>query len=331
VKDVRQRGADERALRVGAIGVGAHATTSILPNLPVAGLRLAATCARHLDRAEAAAARFGAPRAFDDVGRMLDEVELDAAVVVVPPDQFLDVIRACISRGIPVFADKPAANDPAEARQLAEEAASAEVPVAVGYMKRFAGAYRLAREVVSKPEFGALTMGSFTWSMGPFADRLSMRDWLFENPVHHFDLARFFFGELDDLSVISARGKEYTAAIVARSESGAVVNLRICTTGSWSQHNEAVEIFGEGHSVFVDNLDTCIWRPPERPERVWRPNYTVPVAENMTGTTMGFASELVHFRRVVTGELPCESDIASAAKTLELTAEIAERVLACSG
>lgn len=314
-------------MRVGVVGVGAHAVTSILPNLPAAGLTLAATCARHLDRAEAAAARFGAGRSFDNVERMLDEVELDAAVVIVPPDQFLDVIRSCVRRGLPVFADKPAANDSAEAGQLAEEAASAGVPIVVGYMKRFAGAYRLAKDIAAKAEFGPLTMGSFTWSMGPIAERLSMRDWLFENPVHHFDLARFFFGELHDLHVISPAGREHTVAIIARSESGAVVNLRICTTGSWAQHNEAVEIFGEGHSLFVDNIDTCSWRPPERPERVWRPNYTVPVAQNMTGATMGFTSELAHFREVVTENVPCESDIASAAATLRLTSAIAERVL----
>jgi len=45
-------------MRVGATGVDTHATTSISPNLPGAGMTLSATCARHLDRAEAAAARF---------------------------------------------------------------------------------------------------------------------------------------------------------------------------------------------------------------------------------------------------------------------------------
>jgi len=32
-------------MRVGAIGVGIHALTSILPNLPGAGMALSATCA----------------------------------------------------------------------------------------------------------------------------------------------------------------------------------------------------------------------------------------------------------------------------------------------
>ena len=315
-------------LRVGAVGVGVHAVNAILPSLPVAGLQLVATCARHLEHAEAVGQRFGAALAFDDVGRMLDEAEPDGVVVVVPPDQFFDVISTCIGRGVPVFAEKPAANDAAEAQRLADDAANAGVPVVVGYMKRFAGAYRLARDLLSRPEFGRPTLGSFTWSMGPFADRFGVRDWLFENPVHHFDLARFFFGELENIHDAHGTSDEYTVVVTATSPSGAIVNIRANTTGSWEQRNEAVEIFGEGHSLFVENLDTCTWRPPERPERVWRPNYTVPVASNMTGATLGFVTELEHFCDVVRDGAECESDIASAAGTLALTSEIVEQVLA---
>lgn len=314
-------------LRVGVVGVGAHAVNAILPALPVAGFRLVATCARHLDHAQDVGRRFGAGHAFDDVGRMLAEVELDAVVVVVPPDQFAAVITACLDAGTPVFTEKPAANDAAEAASLAEHSRAAGVPVLVGYMKRFASGYRTAREIMQRPEFGEPTLGSFTWSMGPFAHRFDLRDWLFENPVHHFDLARFFFGELHELHAVLGRGPEHTVVVTAASASGAIVSIRANTTGSWEQRNEAVEIFGQGHSLLVENLDTCVWRPPERPEQVWRPNYTVPLAGNMTGATMGFVSELEHFRAMLRDGVPCESDLASAAATLELTTRIAQLVL----
>jgi predicted dehydrogenase len=314
------------APRVGAVGVGVHAVNAILPSLPVAGFELAATCARHLERAEAVGRRFGAAQAFDDVERMLDACQLDAVVVVVPPEEFAGVISACFRRGVPVFSEKPAANDAAEAHALAAQAAEAGVVVMVGYMKRFAVGYQRAKELIARPEFGAPTLGSFSWSMGPFADRFDVRDWLFENVVHHVDLARFFLGELSDVHVARGPGREHTVVVTASSASGAVVSIRANTTGSWEQRNEAVEIFGSGHSLHVDNLDTCTYRPPERPEQVWRPNYTVPVAANMTGATMGFVTELEHFRRVLSEGVPCESDIASAAATLDLTGTIVERL-----
>jgi predicted dehydrogenase len=319
-----------RTPRVGAIGVGPHAVTSLLPALPAAGLRLVATCARHLDRAEAAAAQFGAEAAFDSVERMLDSVELDGAIVVVPPDQFSDVIGACIRRGLPTFAEKPAADDADEATRLAEAAAAANVPVVVGYMKRFASAYQRAKAIAATPEFGSPTMGSFTWSMGPFAHGFDLRDWLFENPVHHFDLARFFFGELHDLHVKVRPGKEHAVVVSATSDSGALVSICANTTGSWEQQNESVQIWGEGHAVVVDNVDTCVWRPSERPEQIWRPNYTLPSPANTTGSTLGFATELAHFRSVLADRATPESDIASAAATLALTARIVEQALDAS-
>ena len=309
-------------MRIGAIGCGGHATNNIWPHLRAAGLDLVATCARHMERAEEAARRFGVPEAFDDVAKMLDTSELDGVIVVVPPDQYATVLMAAIERGVPAFCDKPAANTASEAADLADAAASAGVEIVVGYQKRFGSGYQQAKALIDAGDLGALTQGAFKWSMGPM--NMSLRDWLFENPVHHFDLARFFFGELSDLHVnVGGEGAEHAVVVGATSEAGAVVSLHINTLGSWFQHNEAVEVFGVGHSVFVDNVDTVVHRPPERPERVWRPNYTVPLPLNSSATTMGFGPELEHFKAVVNDGITNRSSIASAASTLSLTAEVA--------
>src|SRR5437879_232736 len=69
--------------RVGVIGVGRHASGNLYPNLPAAGLELVATCARHQERAAAAAARWGAGHAFDDAEEMLASVDLDGVVICV--------------------------------------------------------------------------------------------------------------------------------------------------------------------------------------------------------------------------------------------------------
>lgn len=311
-------------MRIGAIGCGGHGTNNIWPHLRGAGLELVATCARHLDRAEAAASAWGVTQAFDDPAKMLDSVDgLDGVVVVVPPDQYARVIEVAIERGVPVFCDKPGADSADEAADLAARADEAGVPVVVGYQKRFGAGYQQAKALVDSGAIGSLTQGAFSWSMGSMGDDL--RAWLFENPVHHFDLARFFFGDLVDVQVNVARAGGHALAISATSAAGAVVSLSINTNGSWFQHNEAMTLFGEGHAVVVDNVDTCIHRPPERPEHVWKPNYTVPIPLNSSATTMGFAPELAHFRAVVTDGAENLSSIASAAATLRLTADIARQ------
>ena len=320
-------GAEDKPLRAGAIGCGSHATTAIWPELPGAGFVLEAVCSRTIDRATAAAQRFGVEGVFTDAEKMLDEVELDALVIVVPPEAFAPFIRLAIERHLPAFVEKPGANSPSEAEELAALARDAKVDVVVGYQKRFAVATRTAKALMSAPEFGGPTLGSFRWAMGPFNRRFDLREWIFENPVHHFDLARFFLGEISDLHArVSELSGEFALVVTGRSASGALVSLRANTTASWEQHNETVEIFGMGHSIVVDNVDTCVYRPPERPEQVWRPNYTVPAPGNFSGQTLGYGGGLAHLRAAIAGELTPENNLGSAAATLRLAAEIAELV-----
>jgi predicted dehydrogenase len=319
----------EKPLRAGAIGCGSHATTAIWPELPLAGFVLEAVCSRDLDHARAAAQRFGVARAYNDAQKMLDEVELDALVVVVPPEAFAPYVRLAIERQLPAFVEKPGANSPDEAEELAALARDANVVIIVGYQKRLAAASRRALSLISSDEFGQPTLGSFRWAMGPFHRRFDLREWLFENPVHHFDLARFFLGEISELDarVIETSG-EFALVVTGRSSSGALVSIRANTTASWAQHNETVEIFGLGHSVVVDNVDTCVYRPTEGPELVWRPNYTVPAPASFSAQTLGYGAEIAHFRAVAAGEASAESDLASAAATLRLAGEIADIVRA---
>jgi hypothetical protein len=87
------------------------------------------------------------------------------------------------------------------------------------------------------------------------------------------------------------RGPEHTVVIAASAASGALVNISATATGSREQRNESVQIFDEGTSILVENVDTCVLRPPSRHELVWQPNYSMPDAANMSGVTMGYTGE----------------------------------------
>ena len=53
----------------------------------------------------------------------------------------------------------------------------------------------------------------------------------------------------------------------------------------------------------------------------------LPAASGHPGTTMGFVPELEHFKKVVTEGASCESDIASAARTLAVTERVCDEVV----
>jgi myo-inositol 2-dehydrogenase / D-chiro-inositol 1-dehydrogenase len=316
-------------IRVGAVGCGGHATSTIWPLLAPAGLNCVAAWSRSQARVETAAERFGIPRAYTDYDRMLDECNLDAVIVVVPPSGFAPLITSAIDRGLHVFAEKPGAASAAEARTIADAAEKKGVVAMVGYMKRFGTAYARAKELMRAADFGPLTIASFKWTMGPMSDEhSSLESWLFENPIHHVDLARFFCGELDSWEAQLARtaGAEFALAVNARASNGGVVSMQLSTTGSWEQHNERVELQGVGASVTVDNVDTCISRPAFSPELVWRPNYTVPGPGTSSNSTLGFLPELSAFAAAVNEGGSVSSDFMSAGRTLEAVEQLAGSV-----
>jgi myo-inositol 2-dehydrogenase/D-chiro-inositol 1-dehydrogenase len=317
-------------IRVGAVGCGGHATSTIWPLLAPAGLNCVAAWSRSRQRAESAAERFGIARAYTDYDQMLDECQLDAVVVVVPPEGFTPLIHAAIARGIHVFAEKPGAASASEADEIAAAAEAKGVIAMVGYMKRFGTAYARAKQLMAAADFGPLTIATFKWTMGPMSDEhSSLESWLFENPIHHIDLARHFCGELDGWHAQLARtaGAEFAMAVSARAGNGGVVSLQLSTTGSWEQHNERVELQGLGSSVTVDNVDTCISRPALAPEHVWRPNYTVPDPSTSSASTAGFLPELAAFAEAVNKREPVQSDFRSAARTLEAVGQLAKSVI----
>jgi myo-inositol 2-dehydrogenase/D-chiro-inositol 1-dehydrogenase len=234
-------------IRVGAVGCGGHATSTIWPLFAPAGLNCVAAWSRSRERVETATARFGIPRGYTDFERMLDECELDGVVVVVPPGAFSPLVRTAIDRGIHVFAEKPGAASASEAIAIADAAEKKGVVAMVGYMKRFGTAYARAKQITQASDFGPLTIASFKWTMGPMSEEhSSLESWLFENPIHHIDLARFFCGELDrwDAKLARSAGNEFAVAVNARTSGGGVVSMQLSTTGSWEQHNERVEVQG---------------------------------------------------------------------------------------
>lgn len=314
-------------MRIGVIGVGAHASDNLYPNLRSAGLELVAVCARHQDRAAEAAARWGAAQAFDDHVAMLATADLDGVIISVQAADYAPLVESCLAAGKPVLCEKPGAAGSDEALQLAALSEQTGVPVVVGYMKRFAPAYVRARDLIRSATFGRPSLATFTFAMGPWADT-ALRTYVVDNPVHHLDLARFLLGDIDDIQAhhTEVDGVGHAIAVVARTSSGAVCTFNLCTTASWVQRNEYVEVFGEGESVWVENVDTCTYRPAAPPEQVWRPNYTVPGPSSHTATIMGFVPELEHFRQVASGEAANRSSLTSAAATLR-TAETLCRVI----
>ncbi|PSM39066.1 hypothetical protein C6Y14_34185 [Streptomyces dioscori] len=324
-----------RPVRIGLVGAGSHANSAICPAILEAGFELVSVCARTEQRARSTAARWGAKGHYVGLDAMLEAGGIDGVVVVVPAGQYRSVVTRCIEAGLPVFCEKPAGGSSVEVRELAELASAAQAQVVVGYMKRFAPAYRRAHELIHSAEFGAPSLAHFTFVMGQFDaylkwSRNDLHFYLTDNPVHLIDLARYLVGDLSEMSAVLnvVPGFGVDVSLVARAGGGAACSFSFCTTASFAHRGEAIDVYGRGNAVQVDNVDTCVYRPLDGPAQTWRPNYTLPWSDSSSLVTMGFVPALRHFADVAAGRAVNESDLDNAARTLEVAEQLYAQLVA---
>jgi predicted dehydrogenase len=306
-------------IRVGLIGAGRHGNAIIQPALRLACVDVVATSSRR------DAPTYPNVRHYTGHEQMLDAEagNLDACIVVVPAAAYRRVLSAVLARGLPVWSEKPAAENASDAAFLEDAAKRAGKPLVVGFNKRFATAYGMAAAAMRRAEFGRPTsfFGKFMVGGRYYTDEAS---YLVDNPIHLVDLARYFMGEATALHVerASLREGQWSYVMTLRFASGAVGVLQFGNTQSWHQHNEFVEITGEGHSVTVDNLVRYRYRPEEGPEEFWEPNFTVPADRNNSLVLAGYAGQFSHFVDVVLKGVTPRAGISDARRALALIEDI---------
>ncbi len=309
-----------KKVRVGFIGAGRHATRILYPSLRLTDLELIAVASLVEEEAERNAMWFGAKRYYRNHQELIEiERDLDAILVAVPPPAYREVLSTVLGAGLPVWSEKPAASSAQEAAELEKLSENKGLPICVGYMKRFAPAYELAKRAAEDPDFGTPTFfnGKFAMGGGIYPDEYTF---LVDNSVHMADLALYFMGEA--VSVQSERtefaGGRVAYAVLLKFASGAIGSLHLSTMQSWRAHNERIEVTGRGSAVVVDNVVRFKRFATEGPGAFWEPNFTVPTDANQTLMLTGYAYQLQHFAEVVRDKVTPRVTIRDSRKALDL-------------
>jgi predicted dehydrogenase len=151
-------------LRLGVVGVGTLTLRGILPHLSMADVsrrvRIEALCDPVLERAEAAAARYGVPHAFPSLDRMLAGAELDAVTVASPIGLHHEHCRAALEAGKHVHANKALTTTVREADELIALAAERDLRIVASPGEILRPHVRRTRERIDE---GAI--GEVAWAL----------------------------------------------------------------------------------------------------------------------------------------------------------------------
>ena len=132
---------------IGIIGCGKATQTLHLPSLQqLSGrLRIVAVCDASTTVAREVAARWGADRWTTDPAALLAGADIDAVLICNPNRFHVATATAALAGGKHVLVEKPAAMSLADLDELIAAEQRANRIVQVGYMRRFAHGYEIAR------------------------------------------------------------------------------------------------------------------------------------------------------------------------------------------
>lgn len=249
-----------KMLQLGLIGMGSHGSryAAHLAAGEVEGAALSIACRRDRAAGEAQAEELDA-RFTDDYRQVLEDPEVDAVIIVVPPALNVPIAGEALAAGKGVLVEKPLAPDAVSGRRLVEAARAAAVPAMVAQTLRFNSVVLAVRERIGS--LGPLRLISLSQRFEP-----SSRIWLDEpesggilrnTGVHSFDLLRFLTGrEVEEAlcftrSIVTRRTEDAFAAVL-RLSGGALAVVE--NDRATAARSGAIEIVGEKGQLRGDHV-----------------------------------------------------------------------------
>ncbi|HLJ41492.1 MAG TPA: Gfo/Idh/MocA family oxidoreductase [Candidatus Acidoferrales bacterium] len=207
-----------------------------------------------MTRAQAMAARFGGQAA-----RSLEELfkGCEAIFVSTPNTTHEEVAMQVLEAGKHVFCEKPFALNLESATRLRNRAVRSGLVYQVGHNRRFAPVYKILKGAIDRNEFRPLSvhakMNRGELLNPPWVWNASLTGgFLYETPVHMFDLMTFFFGKVDWVEV-AARAHEHDElddfSILLSFQSGLQATMKTFAHATWHFPFERFEVYGM-HSTY---------------------------------------------------------------------------------
>ncbi len=198
------------SLKMGVIGLGrmGQLYARILAT-QISGVQLYAVAEANEQTQIRLAEELNVSHVFADAFELIALAELNAVVIATPTKTHPELVIAAAGAGKAIFCEKPLALTPEETRTVLEAVARAQVPLQVGFMRRFDAGYQKAKALIAGGLIGyPVTFKSL--SRDPFCPPRNYMNpaenggLILDMAIHDFDLARWLMGS--EVERVTAEG-----------------------------------------------------------------------------------------------------------------------------
>jgi myo-inositol 2-dehydrogenase/D-chiro-inositol 1-dehydrogenase len=204
---------EKAIVRFGLIGCGAWGSQHARAIAKLPGVQLAAISERSDENRARAAAEHPGAACYADYREMLGREKLDAVDIVLPPHLHFEAAKAALEAGCHVLLEKPMCLGLDECSELIAVARQKERKLAIGHEFRFSSLWGRIKEMVDAgaigdPRYCLIELWRNPYRTGTGGWRYNIKEvgnWILEEPIHFFDLARWYFSKAGEPVSVFAR------------------------------------------------------------------------------------------------------------------------------
>lgn len=201
-----------------------------------------------------------------DYRELLARPDIEVVDVVLPSHLHHEVGLAVLRAGKHLLMEKPMAISIGQCRDLVQAARTAGRQLAVGHEFRFSTLWGRVKELVDagaigEPQYAMIELWRNPYRLGSDGWRYDIRrvgNWILEEPIHFFDLARWYFGHWGDpVSVYARANARNPERPELQDNFSAIVNFPggryavISQTLSAFEHHQVAKLTGSKGAVWA--------------------------------------------------------------------------------
>ncbi|HEX3656668.1 MAG TPA: Gfo/Idh/MocA family oxidoreductase [Pirellulales bacterium] len=252
-------------VRFGLIGFGAWGRCHAEAIAKTPGAELAAICARSPESSAAARQQYPAAEVYADYRKLLEQPDLDVIDVVLPSHLHREVGCAALASGRHLLLEKPMALSVAECDELQSTARRHERLLAIGHEMRLSSLWGKVKQLIDEgfigePQHVLVELSRKPYRTGADGWRYDIErvgSWVLEEPIHFFDLARWYFSSLGEpTSVYAAAKARRPEHPELRDNFSAIVHF---PGGAYAVVSQTLSAFEHHQTVKVSGSRGALW------------------------------------------------------------------------
>jgi len=252
-------------VRFGLIGFGLFGRHHAQAIEKTAAAKLSAIAVRSGESQSAARQLHPRAAVMGDYRELLARDDVDVVSVAVPNAMHYQVARSALEAGKHVLLEKPMALRISDCDELVEMTRRRKRILAVGHELRLSSLWGGVRELIEsgaigRPQHALIELSRFPYRLGSEGWRWDIQrvgNWILEEPIHFFDLARWYLGEAGEPESVYARANSRHAEHPElRDNFSAVVNF---PAGAYAVISQTLAGFGHHQSAKIAGTEGTIW------------------------------------------------------------------------